>query len=50
MACGKEELLKWVEGLDDGEEVWIDEGGLTLEASNGYYIEVGGCGPDEEEQ
>ena len=39
----KEEIMKWVEGLDDDEQIGIDDGGLILMTSDGqYYLEVGG--------
>lgn len=41
------EILEWMKALPEDSEVWIDDGGLTLEASNGAYIEIGGE-PDEE--
>jgi len=45
---GKEELLKWVEGLHDDENVWIDKDELTLETSDGYYIHIGGYAATED--
>jgi hypothetical protein len=50
MSQSKEQLIRWLQTLDKGAEVWIDEGGLTLESdspvnienSGNAYLELGG--------
>jgi hypothetical protein len=37
-----QEIRIWLNTLDDDERVAIDEGGLTLLAEGGDYLEVGG--------
>jgi len=38
----KEEIERWLATLPDGMPVGVDEGGLTLVAEDGSYLEVGG--------
>lgn len=38
----REELLAWLSKLPADCGVWIDEGGLTLVAETGAYLEIGG--------
>jgi hypothetical protein len=50
MAERKEELIEWLEELQDGVMVGVDDGGLTLRVvgENAYY-EIGGLPEDEGE-
>lgn len=45
MAIGRATLKYWVDSLKEGDEIYIDEGGLTLQSvkSPCVYLEVGGA-------
>jgi hypothetical protein len=47
MAMQVSELIQWLNTLPQDAEIWIDEGGLSLEGEDFYY-EVGGEPEDEE--
>lgn len=38
----KEDIAAWLETLPPDTGVGVDDGGLTLVAANGAYLEVGG--------
>lgn len=55
MSCTKEDLISFLNTLEDGSEVYIDNGGLTLvpmftddrNVTHTAYYEVGGKSEDE---
>lgn len=42
------ELRKWLARMNSSDDVYIDEGGLTLRGPGGAYTEIGGDPNDEE--
>ena len=50
MSMLKSEIMDWLEGLEDSEEVYIDEDTLTLQAVNcDVCLDVGGFVVGDEE-
>jgi len=52
MAMTKQEIIEWLDSLEDDDLVYIDDGGLALcvVGMEGVYIEVGGYTEDEDEE
>lgn len=50
MSMLKSEIMDWLEGLEDSEEVYVDDGGLCLGVvgRDDVYLEVGGYSGDDE--
>lgn len=49
MSINVGQLMSWLNSLDKNDEVWIDDGGLTLINQHGCYLEVGGRSDDDDD-
>lgn len=39
----KSELKEWIDNLPDDATIGVDDGGLTIQSSDGNWLELGGC-------